>query len=79
MERSWLNSICQRDLPEIRSAPGTKSKVSGTITFHTGIVKSRTCVTLGVVDVLAVAVFIGTTVIDCYIKSGRPAERKIVP
>lgn len=75
----WLNSIRQRDMPDIRSASDTKFKVSGTITLLIRKGKSRTRVNFNAVNELVVPLLLRTTFIDSFRKSIHPAERKIVP
>lgn len=49
-DSSWLESICQRDTPEIRGAPNKKLTMSGTITLHLWIVEPRTQVKLDIME-----------------------------
>lgn len=78
LEASWLDSIHQLNMPEMCSAFDTKLFLSGTITLHLMICESRTLVTFGVVDKLALPVLLGMTFIDRYIRSVYPAEKRTV-
>lgn len=78
LARRWLDSIRQRSMPEVCSAPGTKLKESGTITSHLRMGESRSRVNFGLVFELVLPLLLGMTYIDRFIKSIYPAERKIV-
>lgn len=74
---TWLDSIPQRDMPEIWSTPDTKLIDPKMITFLVMNRESRTRVILCVVDRVALTVLLGRTLIDRYNISVHPAERKV--
>lgn len=79
LNQIWLNDIRQRYIPEIRGASNTQLFVSRTIALHLCTGESRTGVTFGVVDILAVPVSVWTIFIDKSIPSIHTVERKIIP
>lgn len=78
LDRSWLDSIRQRNMPDICSVSDIQLEVSGTIAFHLRMGKSRTPVNFRNVNVLVVLDLLRTTYTDSIIKSIHAAERKIV-
>lgn len=74
LDPTWLDSIRQRDLLDIRSSSDTKLKMSGSIAHPLCIDESRHPVSFGVVRDLVVLVPIATKNIDRSIKSIRPTE-----
>lgn len=65
-------------MPEICSAIDNGLEMSGTITEHLHMSKSRTRVNVSAISELVVSVLLGMTNIDRCIKSIHPAKRKIV-
>lgn len=79
MAPGWMDSVRQRDMPDICSVPSTKLKVAGTIALHLRMEKSHTRTNFGVVNGLVVPVLLGTAYIVRFIKLIHPAGKKIVP
>lgn len=57
---SWLDSICQHDMPGVQSASNTKLRVSETTALHVHLREARTRVSYGVVSELVVPVQLET-------------------
>lgn len=66
-------------MAEIQRAPDGKLAGTGTMTLHLAMGQSRTRVTFGVIDRLAVHLLLVTTFVDKYISSIHPAKRNIFP
>lgn len=79
LDPSWLHSVRQRDMLDSCSAYDAKLRVSGTITLHMGMSKSRTRVNFGVENELVVPILLGTPCTDRLFKSVHPVERTIFP
>lgn len=79
LDPSWLNSIRQCDIPDIRRASDSKLKVSVTITLDLLMDETRTQINFGAVDILFVLVLLAKTHVDRFIKSIHPDERNIGP
>lgn len=75
----WLKNLHQCDTLEIRGALNTRLAVTGTITLHLQLSKTRTRVSFSVVDRFAVPVLFPATFIGKSVKSIPPAKTKIVP
>lgn len=78
LDHSWLDSINQCEMTDIRSASESRLKVSGTIILNHGMRGSRTRVTFGTVKKLVLPVGIGKTYINSSIKLIRQPESKSV-
>lgn len=68
LDQSWLNTIRQRSVSEIRVAQDIKLSLSATIIPHHFMGESRTRVAFDVVDKAAVPVLLVTTDMDTFLK-----------
>lgn len=73
------DNVLQRDMPKVKSPSHKKLVLSGAITFHLRRDELHTRVTIGVVYKLALAILLGMTFINKFIKTVHAFERKIVP
>lgn len=76
---SWLDSVCKREMLDIRSTSDMKLKMSGTKTPFLCMGGSRTRISFDVVNKLVVPVLLETACINRFIKSIHLAQRKIFP
>lgn len=75
---SLLNSVRQQGMAEDENTFYNKPTGSRFITLHLRIADSRASLTFGVVERLAIPVFLGKSFIDRNIKSAHTVEQNIV-
>lgn len=78
LDPTRLDSVCQRNMPEVQSASNTMLNVSDNNSLEDRTGESLTRARSSIADKLAVPVLLRTIFVDKVIRSIHPSERKIV-